>query len=65
MSKKMSTQELERRLGQQYAQVLRDTRHTGVYQDCEEVIHTSLGIMEYYNRISMALHNRKARRQMA
>lgn len=58
MTKKLSVQELERKLGQQYAQLLKESRvDASVYKDCKEAIDASLGIMEYYNRIALNLRN--------
>lgn len=58
MNNKLSAKELERKLGLQYAQVLKESR-SEVYRDCKEAIDASLGIMEYYNRIAMAMQVNK------
>jgi hypothetical protein len=56
---KMHPKEMERRLGMQYAQLLKDTpQNTTVHRECQEVIEASLNIMEHYNRISLAIKNR-------
>ncbi len=47
---------IERQLGMQYAQLLKDTKQNpAVYNDCKEVIQASLSVMEHYNRLAMAL----------
>jgi hypothetical protein len=57
--KKMPAKEMERRLGLQYAQLLKDTPASStVYRDCQEVIEASLTVMEHYNRISLALKSK-------
>ncbi|HEY9745880.1 MAG TPA: hypothetical protein V6C99_06645 [Oculatellaceae cyanobacterium] len=56
----MSTKELERRLGLQYAQVLKESpAQAHLRQDCKEAIDASLRIMEYYNRIALSMQNVK------
>lgn len=51
-----NAREIERRLGEAYAQNLRESPHNAhVYQDCKEVIQSSLGIMEHYNRIALSM----------
>lgn len=56
---KMPAKEIEKRLGLQYAQLLKESPQTAaIYKDCQEVIQTSLSIMEHYNKISMALKTR-------
>jgi hypothetical protein len=58
MNNKMSAKELERKLGLQYSQVLKESRsEVPLYRDCKEAIDASLGIMEYYNRIAVAMQN--------
>lgn len=48
--------EVERRLGEAYAQNLKENAYSQhVYQDCKEVIEASLGIMEHYNKIALAM----------
>ena len=48
--------EIERRLGEAYAQNLRESAHTQhVQQDCKEIIQASLGVMEHYNKIALAM----------
>ena len=56
---RMSDKEIARRLGLQYAQVLKDTpANPAVYQDCKEVIHASLQVMDHYNRIAIAIKSK-------
>jgi len=51
-----NAREIERRLGEAYAQNLKESGQAPqVYQDCKEVIQSSLGIMEHYNKISLAM----------
>ncbi len=53
---KLPAKEIEKRLGVQYAQLLKDTpQASAVYKDCQQVIETSLNIMEHYNKISLAI----------
>lgn len=57
---KMSAKEVERRLGLQYAQTLKDNaQFISVYRDCEEVISGSLDLLERYNRVAMAMKQPK------
>ena len=57
--KKMPAKEMERRLGMQYAQLLKDTpQNSTVHRECQEVIEASLSVMEHYNRISLAIKSR-------
>jgi hypothetical protein len=57
---KLSAKELERKLGLQYSQVLKESRsEVPLYRDCKEAIEASLGIMEYYNRIAMVIKGNK------
>lgn len=64
--KKLSSQEIERKLGQQYAQALKESPQlASIYRDCEEVIQGSLNLLEHYNKISMALRSGKAGRGLA
>lgn len=52
--------DIERRLGQQYAQLLKESKQNqSVYNDCKEVIQASLSIMEHYNRLALALQNKR------
>lgn len=56
--------EIEKRLGVQYAQLLKDTpQAAAVYKDCQQVIETSLNIMEHYNKISLAIKSRMPARK--
>jgi len=58
--KKLSPKELERKLGQQYSQILKDTKQDSpIYRDCVEVIHTALDMMEYYNRVALNMKGLK------
>jgi len=51
--------DIEKRLGQQYAQLLKESTHNpAVYSDCKEVIQASLSFMEHYNRLSLAIQNK-------
>jgi hypothetical protein len=51
-----NSRDIERRLGQQYAQLLKESKHNqSVYSDCKEVIQASLSFMEHYNRLALAL----------
>lgn len=60
MTQKLSAKELERKLGLQYSQVLKENHsQVPLYKDCKEAIDASLGIMEYYNRIAMAMQGGK------
>jgi hypothetical protein len=53
---KMSAKEVERKLGLQYAQTLKDNaQFVSVHKDCEEVIQGSLDLLERYNKIAMAM----------
>ncbi len=62
--RRMSPREVERRLGQQYAQTLKDNlQFASTYRDCEDVIQTSLNLMEHYNKVTIALRNRTSSRQ--
>ena len=55
MAQKVSSRDLERKLGQQYATLLKEARlEAPLYRDCEDAIHASLSIMEYYNRITVS-----------
>ncbi len=48
--------EIERRLGEAYAQHLKENSPTsGAYQDAKEVIQSSLSVLEHYNKISLAM----------
>ena len=48
--------EIERRLGEAYAQHLKENTATaGVYQEAKEVIQSSLSVLEHYNKISLAM----------
>lgn len=52
----MDAREIERRLGQAYAQHLKENAPTGtVYREAQEVIQSSLSVMEHYNKISLAM----------
>jgi hypothetical protein len=62
----MSTQEVEKKLGQQYAMALKENpQFISVYRDCEDVIHGALTMMEHYNKIAMAMKNKDFGKQMA
>ncbi len=56
--KSMSNRDIERMLGQQYAQMVRDTSHGGAYQDCQEVIRAGMDMLDKYNRIALQLKKR-------
>jgi hypothetical protein len=59
-------QDIERRLGQQYAQVLKENaQFRAVYKDCQDVIETSLNLLDHYNRVAMAIKSRPAGRKLA
>lgn len=61
-NQKISAKELERKLGLQYSQVLKENRsEVPLYRDCKEAIDASLGIMEYYNRIAMAMQSNRGK----
>ncbi|WP_373531970.1 hypothetical protein [Vampirovibrio sp.] len=48
--------EIERRLGEAYAQNLRDNPSTeSIYKDCKETIQSSLSVLEHYNKIALAM----------
>ncbi len=54
----LSPKEIERMLGEQYADVLqRNPNAQAVAKDCKEVIDASLAAMEHYNKMAMALRN--------
>ncbi|HWU43681.1 MAG TPA: hypothetical protein VN132_09595 [Bdellovibrio sp.] len=56
---KKNPRDIERALGQQYAQLLKESpASSSVYNDCKEVIQASLGVMEHYNRLSLALQKK-------
>lgn len=56
---KMPAKEMERRLGIQYAQLLKESPQTAaIYKDYQEAIHASLNVMEHYNKISLALKSK-------
>ena len=53
---KMSQKEVERRLGLQYAQTLKDNAaHMALRKDCEDVIQGSMDLLDRYNRIAVAM----------
>lgn len=54
-NKKMDNREIERILGQQYAQLLKENRDTSLYRDSQEVVKGSLDLLEHYNKISMLI----------
>lgn len=65
-SAKMPPKEIERRLGMQYAQLLKDTpNNAAIHRECQEVIQASLTVMEHYNRISMAIKSKLPNRNNA
>jgi hypothetical protein len=48
--------EIERRLGEAYAQNLKENPHAAhIHEDCKEVIQASLGILEHYNKVALAM----------
>ncbi|WMU93335.1 hypothetical protein EMOOHJMP_00141 [Microcystis phage MaAM05] len=50
------SREIERRLGEAYAEMLRQNPHAdNPYRDCKEVIQSSLGVLDHYNRIALAM----------
>lgn len=54
---RMDPREIERRLGFAYAQTVKESGavSTNVYKDCQEVIQSSLAVMEHYNKIAMGM----------
>lgn len=51
-----NAREIERRLGEAYAQHLKENPNAdSVYKDCKETIQSSLGVLEHYNKISLAM----------
>jgi len=63
---KMSTKEIERRLGLQYAQVLKENASTAsVYRDCEEVIQGALTLLDHYNRVAVAMKSKTTGKKLA
>jgi hypothetical protein len=51
---RMSPQEVERRLGEQYANALKENpQFASVYKDCKDVIEASLSVMDHYNRMAL------------
>lgn len=60
------TREIERRLGEAYAEMLRQNPHAeNPYKDCKEVIQSSLGVLEHYNRIALAMKGTFQRKRPA
>ena len=59
----MSNLEVQKVLGEQYAQTLKDNRDLSAYKDCKEVIEASMAVMEHYNRIALQL--KRAPRKIA
>lgn len=56
--KKLTPKELERQLGMQYAQWVKENPQTAsIYRDCQEVIQTSLAFMEHYNKAYLTIRN--------
>ncbi len=50
------SREIERRLGEAYAELLRQNPNAeNPYRDCKEVIQSSLGVLDHYNRIALAM----------
>lgn len=48
--------EIERRLGQAYAQSLKENPGAeSIYKDCKDTIQSSLGILEHYNKIALTM----------
>jgi hypothetical protein len=55
---KLSPREVERLLGEQYAEVLaRNAQTQAINQECKEVINTSLALMEHASRVSLTLRS--------
>jgi hypothetical protein len=66
MQQKLPAKEIERRLGLQYAQHLKENPQTAsVYKDYQEAIQTTLTFMEHYNKISLAIKNKLPARKSA
>lgn len=60
----LTSKEIERRLGEQYAQALQDNpQFASVYKDSADVIRTSLSIMEHYNKMALNLKSRLPNKQ--
>jgi len=56
--KSMSNREIERLLGQQYAQMVKDTKTAEVIQDCEDIMRTGMDMLDKYNRIALQIKNK-------
>jgi hypothetical protein len=55
----MSAQEMERLLGQQYAQALAQNPHAhSLREDCEAVINDSLNLLEHYNKVALFMRTK-------
>lgn len=53
---KMSNRDIERVLGMQYSQMVRDNKElTSIYKDCKDVINGSLDLLDKYNRMNLVL----------
>jgi len=64
MTNSRNNRDVERRLGQQYAQMLKECSHNpSVYADCKDVINASLNVMEHYNRLSLAIKQKMTKPQ--
>lgn len=64
--KRMTAQEVERQLGARYAETLRNNPHfVSVQQDCQDVINTSLDLLEHYNKVTMAVKSKTSSKQFA
>jgi hypothetical protein len=51
-----NAREIERRLGEAYAQELKSNPNAeSLYKDCKETIQSSLGILEHYNKIALTM----------
>ncbi len=56
-----SNAEVQRVLGMQYAESLKENKEVqGIYKDCEEVIHGSLGLLEHYNKVRLMMQQKQA-----
>ena len=49
---------MERILGQQYAQMVKDNRGSEAYQDCQEVIQAGMDMLDKYNRIALQIQRK-------
>ena len=62
----MTPQEVEQRLGMQYAQTLRDNaQFVSVREDCSEIINGTLNLLEHYNKVTMAIRSKSNPKNVA